>query len=92
MIDVCDKENLDKKKKKGSQKVGGVGRSGCRDGSVVENMHCSSRVQFPALASGGSQLPLTPAPGNPTPASVSTYIHVHIPHPVRIHTILNIIK
>lgn len=36
--------------------------------------------RFPALALGGSQLPVIPGPGKPTPSGLPGHLHVHGAH------------
>lgn len=81
---VTNKKN--KKQKKRKQKQNNNCRSeGWRDGSVVKNSCCSCRGQ--ELRSchphSGSQLPLTPAAGDPTPYYS---LYEYCTHVVYMHT------
>lgn len=60
------------------------GRS--RAGSAVKNIDCSFRVQFPAPMSGGSLLPVLPAPMDTS--DLHGYMHSHAYNPpTDIHTL-----
>lgn len=71
-------------------------------GAAVKSTYCSSKepkfgVWFPGHTSGGSQPPVTPAPGNPVTSSglhghLHSQVHTHTPYTIKNKSIKNSIS